>query len=178
MPSGGVTVKFNLPDFRRQLQEVGRRVERRVTVRAVGAAARVFRDDARRTAPVLKEPRPGRVAGALRRAIYAGRSKFQKRGTVRFFVGVRAAKKARKTARDPFYWRFLEGGWIPRGAGRALRGGNRSKALQRKRAISSGARKVAYPFLKPAFDRSQQRAVQAFSQTMEERLEREIKGVR
>lgn len=178
MPSNGVVVTTNLPDFRRQLKEVGQRVERRLTARAVRAAGKVFRTEARELAPVLKTPSRGRVAGALRRAVYMGRSKFTKRGEVRFFVGVRAGKKVRGTARDPFYWRFLEGGWIPRGPGKALKGGNRSKALQRDRALKAGARKVAYPFLQPAFERGKERALRAFVQTMEEGLAQEVRNVR
>lgn len=180
MPSGGATVTVNIPDFRRQLKEVSNRVERSVTTRAVRAAGIVFRTEARQIAPVLSPTSRNRqrVAGALVRAIFVGRSRFQKRGEVRFFVGVRASRKNRGTINDPFYWRFLEAGWMPRGRGKALRGGNRSKALQRQRAAAGGARRVAYPFLQPAFDRSKGRALQAFIGKMEEGFAKEVNRVR
>ena len=102
--SDGVVIKFNLPDFRRELAALGERMEKRAVRNATRAAARVFRDAARARAPVLAEPEPRRVAGALRRAIYAGPSKInRRRGVVAFFVGVKASRAARKTARDPFY---------------------------------------------------------------------------
>jgi HK97 gp10 family phage protein len=166
--SDGVVIKFNLPDFRRELAALGERMEKRAVRNATRAAARVFRDAARARAPVLAEPEPRRVAGALRRAIYAGPSKInRRRGVVAFFVGVKASRAARKTARDPFYWRFLEGGWIPRGPGQRLQGGTRRKALERSR---TAGRRISRPFLAPAFRAQQGAAVAAFNA----RLEKEI----
>jgi HK97 gp10 family phage protein len=166
--SDGVTVTINLPDFRRQLRELGERVEKRVVRNATRAAARVFRDAARAAAPVLSEPDPRRVAGALRRAIYAGPSKIRRgRGVVASYVGVKASRTARKTARDPFYWRFLEAGWIPRGPGQRIQGGTRRKALERSRLAG---RRVAVPFLAPAFRRVQGAALAAFNARVESEL--------
>jgi HK97 gp10 family phage protein len=166
--SDGFRVTMNLPDFRRQLRELGERVEKRVVRNATRAAARVFRDAARAEAPVLAEPNPRRVAGALRRGIYAGPSKVRRgRGIVAFYVGVRASKTARKTARDPFYWRFLEAGWIPRGPGQRIQGGTRRKALERTR---TAGRRIARPFLATAFRRAQGAAVAAFNARIESEL--------
>lgn len=52
---------------------------------------------------------------------------------------------------DPFYWRFLEGGWIPRGPGNKFKGGERTRAILRARALAGGASRVNHPFLQPAF---------------------------
>jgi len=166
--SDGVKITFNLPDFRRELAALGERMEKRVVRNATRAAARVLRDAARARAPVSSGEDSRRVAGSLRRAIYAGPSKVNRtRGVVAFFVGVKASRAARKTARDPFYWRFLEDGWIPRGPGQRLQGGTRRKALERSR---TAGRRIARPFLAPAFRAQQGAAVAAFNARIETEL--------
>ena len=162
-----VTIRTNLPDFRKQLQKIGQDMQRRAVRNALAAMGRIFKAAAQVEAPVLKAPTRGskatRVKGALKRNIIVKRSKYQARGAERYFVGVRSGKTAvARGGGDPFYWRFLEAGWIPRGPGRALRGGNRSRALQRSRLRSAGTTAVKYPFLQPAFDANQQRAIKAF----------------
>jgi HK97 gp10 family phage protein len=162
-----VDVKVDLPDFRRQMAEVGKRMSTRVTRNAVRAAASVSRRFARDKAPVLK---PGkfnkhRVPGALKRNIDIRRGRSRDRDVIGLNVGVRVGKST-KGRGVPFYWRWLEGGWIPRGRGQALRGGNRSKALQRRRLLTGGAKRRQYPFLAPAFAAGQGEALQAFNDRM------------
>lgn len=168
--SDGIIVRVNLPAFRREIKTLGAKVERRVVAAGVRAAGIVFRDAARAAAPRLKKPDLRRVPGALARGVRLARSRKGERGTVAMFVGVKASKGARKTARDPFYWRFLEGGWIPRGRGQALRGGTNAKALQRRRLLAGGASRLSLPFLLPAFQRSQGAALTAFNRKVDERL--------
>jgi HK97 gp10 family phage protein len=166
--SDGVKIKIDIPDFTRQLRELSAKVEKRAVRNATRAAARVFRDAARAAAPVLREPDGRRVAGALRAGIIAAPSKVNRgRGVVAFYVGVKASKVRRGTARDPFYWRFLEGGWIPRGPGQRLGGGTNRKTLERRR---SARRRIAVPFLAPAFRRAQGAAVAAFNARIETEL--------
>lgn len=166
--SDGIRVTMDLPDFRRQLRELSAKVEKRAVRNATRAAARVFRDAARAAAPVLREPDGRRVAGALKAGIIAAPSKVRRgRGVVAFYVGVKAAKKSRKTARDPFYWRFLEAGWIPRGPGNRIKGGTNRKALERRR---TAGRRVAVPFLAPAFRQVQGAAVAAFNARLDAEL--------
>ena len=74
---------------------------------------------------------------------------------------------------DPFYWRFLEKGWIPRGRGRKFRGGTRSRALQRERALAGGARRVSHPFFMPAFRIADTVALDAFNKVIEDGIARE-----
>lgn len=161
-----VRVITNLPDFRRQLAEVNRRMGTRVVRAAARAAGNVFAKSARQKAPKLAQATKQRVPGALRRAIYVGRGRTS-RDKVRFFVSVRSGKGYAKKGRgDPFYWRFLEGGWLPRGPGGKLKGGARSRRLQRNRARAAGAQEVRYPFLKPAFDEAGGRALLQFNERM------------
>lgn len=165
MPDG-VKVTIDLPDFRRQLREVEKRFRRRAVSQGVRDAAKVFRDAARQSAPVLRRRDPRRLPGVLRNAITIARSKRAPRGAVAYSVIVRAGKGRRGTARDPFYWRFLEAGWIPRGPGRRVR----SSARQRNAERDGGRGRVSYPFLAPAFRSRQGAAVSAFNRGVERRL--------
>lgn len=172
----GVNVKVDLPDFRRQLREIEGRLQRRVVGDGVRAAARVFRDAARRNAPVLRAPDRRRTAGALRQAIVITRGKFQ-RGAVAYAVTVRASRQRRGTRDDPFYWRFLEGGWIPRGPGRRIAGGERRRALERERIVSGGGRRMQLSFLDPAFKSQGGAALAAFNRRIDARIG-ELRDVR
>lgn len=161
-----VTVKVNLPDFRRQLAEVERRMRTRIVRSALRAAGNTFAKSARQKAPMLEKFTRQRMPGALRRAIYVGRGR-SGRDRVRFFVYVRSGKGYAKKGRgDPFYWKFLEGGWIPRGPGRKLSGGQRLRSLKRSRAIQAGAQVKRFPFFKPAFDEAGGRALTNFNERM------------
>lgn len=163
-----VRVVTNLPDFQRDLAALGQRVQRRVATRAARAAGRVFREAAKALAP--------RRTGALARGLYVGRSRRSTRSTLVFTVGVRSGKRAGKRG-DPFYWRFLEGGWIPSG-GKRRRGGLRSRALQRERALAAGARRVSHPFLDPAFRQRGAQALAEFNRVMTQGIAEEAARVR
>lgn len=163
-----MTVTVNLPDFRRQLTEVEKRTRLRVTRNAVRAAASVFRRFARDRAPVLKATgkfNKHRVPGALKRNIDIRRGRSRDRSVIGLNVGVRVGKTT-KGRGVPFYWRFLEGGWIPRGPGGKLKGGERSRSLQRRRLIAGGAKRRQFPFLAPAFAAGQGEALKAFNDRM------------
>lgn len=176
MPEG-VTVRMNIGDFRRELKALGTRMERRIAARATYAAGAVFRDAAKATAPVLARPVRGRIRGALARSIYVGRERRSPRGTVGYFVGVRAKRATRRSGLlDAFYWRFLEGGWIPRGPGQRFAGGERRRALGRSRALAGGATKLQFPFLAPAFRQRRSQALAAFDAKMEEGLRDEARA--
>lgn len=176
----GLAVRTNLPDFRRQLAELGQRMERRIVARATRAAGTIFRDQARRLAPVLKTPDPRRIRGLLARRIFVGRSRFGQKGQVFYYVGVRTAVrrsnvqklKVKRSGRaaDPFYWRFLEGGWIGRGRGSGFTGGRRLRAVKRARAAAAGSARFQVPFLAPAFERGKARALAAFTEELEKEL--------
>jgi len=181
--SNGVVVRTNLAQFKQQIDALGRRFGGRVVPRANRAAGVVFRDLARLLAPVLRTPDPRRVAGSLRRNIYTGRSRDAAPGAVSAFVGVKTSRrrsnvqqlKLRRSGKvlDPFWWRFLEGGWTPRGRGKKLRGGTRSRALQRSRNAAAGAQQISRPFLAPAFERGKVRALAAFVAAMERGIKEE-----
>jgi len=124
-------------DLAAKLRAVGPALRVKAVRNALSAGARLVRDEARASAPVLSKPVPYRTAGLVKKSIVVRSSKTAKRaGDVGVFVNVRPAKGARfrtKTQRflgaklrtriqtraslrgarspvDPFYWRFLEFG--------------------------------------------------------------------
>jgi HK97 gp10 family phage protein len=159
------SITTNLPDFKRQLRDVSIEMQRKAVRNATAAAASVFRAAARKNAAAPKAATPARPrTGTLARAVYmAYNRRKSSRGTVTFTIGVRAGKGAAKRGTDAYYWRWLEGGWRPRGRKGALKGGNRSRALQRSR---SGIAEISYPFIAPAFKQSGASALNAFNKRM------------
>lgn len=163
-----VIAKVDIPDFTRQMREVGKQTRTKVVRAALRDAVNVFARRSRLEAPMLGKATKRRMPGALKAAIYASRGR-SGRDRERFYVAVRTGKrnKLRGMTGDPFYWRFLEDGWIPRGPGRKLRGGVRSRALQRRRLLEGGAVKITkYRFFKPAFEAVGGSALNAFNARM------------
>jgi HK97 gp10 family phage protein len=124
-------------DLAAKLREIPKALRKRVLRNALAAGARLVRDAARASAPVLQQSVPYRTPGLVRKSIVVRTSKAARRaGDVGVFVNVRPARGAksrrlqvftnrkrlvsraplvaahagarRKT--DPFYWRFLEFG--------------------------------------------------------------------
>lgn len=167
MPDG-FRVQVDLPDFRRQLAEIEKRVRTRVVRGATRDAARVAQRAVKSAAPVLRKADPRRVPGRLRESIVISNRRAP-RGVIAFAIVPRARKatKRRAAADLPFYWVFLEGGWVPRGPGQRITGGRWKKA--RVRAELSHAR-VRVPFIEPAFKSSQGSVIAAFNSGVERRL--------
>lgn len=170
-----LNVTHNLPDFKRQMARFGQDFERRTVRSATLAAANVFKKLVIAAAPVLRRPSKKRIAGALKKSIYVYRSKRSTKGAERYVVSFRKGRKAAKTGRDAFYGRFLEAGWIPRGPGKGLRGGKRSKALQRSR--SAGGKITQYKFIGPGFARGRAAALAAFNKRISTRIAKESRKV-
>lgn len=152
-----IEVRNNLPEFKRALETIKYDFQEKSVKAASRAAAGVIRDSARGIAPMLQSARKGRTAGVLKANIYSGVRRSQTPGMVRAVVSVKSGRKAKG---DAFYWRFLEGGWIPRGPGNRLKGGRRTKALMRLRGAAQKITK--YKFLQPAFNATQSAALAAF----------------
>jgi HK97 gp10 family phage protein len=186
MPDG-VEVKINVAEFTKQMRELGSKIQKRIARRAVNAGAKVLVEIARQRAPVLKAATKNRVPGALKKNIITLRSRFQPPNAVLYNVGVRTLKTLRtksnvkrlgfKRAGDPFYWYILEHGWVPRGPGNKLRGGERSRQLQRRRLIAGGAKVKQFPYFAPAFSSGKERALQAILVEFEKSLKVEAARV-
>lgn len=119
------TVKVQgLDHLKRQLSELTGQLRRKVLRNALSAGARIVRDDAKKSAPVLSadlRQAPFRKPGTVRDAIRVRTSKRdRKAGDVGVFVNVKPAKSGQRGAKsknDPFYWRWLEFGWTPASKG-------------------------------------------------------------
>ena len=119
-----------LQDAMAALRGLPDKLRKRALRNAIGAAARVVRDAARKAAPVISATSPMVIKGwrkpkTLRNAIMVRTSKVSTRqGNVGVFVNVRPAKGAKyrggklvsaskrgtKSPDDPYYWRWLEFG--------------------------------------------------------------------
>lgn len=181
--SDSVTAKMvGLPEFSARLRALGQDMERKIVRAGALAAGVVFRNQARELAPTLKlnTRRKDRVPGALKKSIYATRSKSKSRpGLETIVVAGRTGKKgAKKQSASAFYWRFVEDGHLARGPGGKLKGGNRSRELQRSRLKASGAKFVPpVAYLRRAFQTKQDQAISAFNKRIEARIAKAQKAL-
>lgn len=154
------TVTSNLPDFNAQLRRMTRLVGTRAVRRAASSAGAVFRRFARNEAPVQ--------TGVLRRAIYLSRLK-TRRDEVGYSVKIRSGKSVGKSKKvDGYYGRFVIYGHLVRRPGGRLRGGERSRALQRSRLRAAGAKVVPpNPFMERAFRAGGSSALAEFNRRMD-----------
>ena len=113
----GADVKIEgFDELARKLRELVPAMRKRVIRNALSAGARLVRDEAKRSAPLLSGSikAPYRQRGTVRAAIRVRTSKAARRaGDVGVFVNVKPAKNGARGAKsrtDPFYWRFLEFG--------------------------------------------------------------------
>lgn len=166
----GVSVRINLPDFKKQMTDFTIDMERRVVRAATNAAAQEFKKSVIAKAPILKGFSKRRVPGLLKKSIYVARSRSgSKKGQETYSVSFRKGRaRGKKGGIDAFYGTFLEAGWIPRGPGRRIRGGFRRKALERKRLAHQKI--TGYAFLAPAFKEAGGRALNAFNARIEKRI--------
>lgn len=144
----GVFAKIEgLPDLREALSGLVPKLRVRALRNALTAGARIVQRAARAATPVLKlSTRSGQAAyrkgyrrpGTVKKAISVRLSKQARReGNVGVFVNVRPAKggsRGAKNYRDPFYWRWINFGWNPRGPG----GGASAARAHRKLAQRGG----------------------------------------
>lgn len=99
-----VTMQIDgLKELADKLSAIGPDLARNALRGAVGAAARLVRDEAKATNP----DDTGRTDRALF-AKYVKKESGDSQAT--FVVGVRSGKRERKRNRDAFYWRFVEFG--------------------------------------------------------------------
>lgn len=174
MAESGVTVRTNLPDFLRQLADFKGKLQTTIVRKAMSAAAEVFKNAVIAAAPRLKKYRKGATPGLLARSIYVFKLRANNPGRMNYVVSFK--KKDAKS--DPYYGRWLETGWMPRGPGKSLKGGVRTRRLQRERSRAAGHRFVRYPFLQPAFDRAHAAALMAFQSTMQLEIDKANKRKR
>ncbi|MGL5785157.1 MAG: HK97-gp10 family putative phage morphogenesis protein [Alphaproteobacteria bacterium] len=129
-----ITAKIKgLAELRSQLTSLGPKLRRRAVRNALAAGAREVRDEIKRNTPMLdlsnassrKALRRGvRKPGTLKAAVKVRTSKYARRaGDVGVFVNVKPLRGGgARNPNDPFYWRFVQFGWTPRGSGHKVPG--------------------------------------------------------
>lgn len=161
-----------IDECKARLKALPDKLRRRLLRNALAAGARIVRDEARRSTPVLRKATPYRTPGTVRNAIRVRTSKTAKAsGNVGVFVNVVplkgkavAAFKARtgrgggKNPNDPFYWRWLNFGRQGRAASAArartpyMREG-KHRVLRAKRARTAVGPMAAARFLEKGAQR-------------------------
>jgi hypothetical protein len=160
----------------------------RTARKMVVAAGRILKNEAKRIATSfgLKQ------TGALLKNIAIKREKTEA-GVAQYHLGVRHGRNLTKKAKsnsalkvkgsrivsaavdDPYYWRFHELGWTPRGAQGALRGSDRNKARQRSELKAKGKFRSGTPFIGPALENKGREAIDAMGIALAEELSKESK---
>ena len=173
----GIKVNIvGLPEFSTRLRALSLDMQKKVVRSGDLAAAVVFRNAAKANAPISRISKRGSSRpGTLKKWIFAGRSKTRsKPGLETYTVGARSGgKTTRKNVITAFYWRWVEQGHLVRGAGQKLKGGDKSRALQRERLRTSGAKFVPpNAFLRRAFQSKQSEAIAAFNKRIEARIQK------
>ena len=168
-------VRTNLPDFRRQMDELGPKVGRRVLRFAVAGAARVFRDVARARAPMRQASARGgkvfasrygnRMPGLLRRSIIVVRNRRESGRTTETYTStVRTGDPPTKggASRDAYYWRWVEAGHVKRQPGGRLTGGARTRSAARAALRRGGEFVEGRWYMRSAFAQAGNRALAEF----------------
>lgn len=164
------------------LKELPDRIARNALRGAVGAGARVIRDEAKLRAPLYTgpvsegHPPPGTLKRSIVQKQIAELSSLTKQV---YYVTVRKGKKYQKQGKkgnlsqDAYYASWVEfGHWINT-TGKAL--GGTGKMSQRAAAVAAGHNKFmpAHPFLRPAYEAKKMEAVEAIKTYLDERIQRE-----
>lgn len=118
-----------IPDLKAALSQIAPKLRVRALRNALAAGARLVQRAARARTPVMNPLARGnryayrkgyRKPGTVRKAISVRTSKVARRqGNVGVFVNVRPArgsKRGAKSPHDPFYWKFLDSGFLEAGA--------------------------------------------------------------
>jgi len=177
-----IDVRINVRDFNADLRDLGNRITKRVARNAVAAGARVIVPIARKLAPSLKSTKEKRrVAGTLKAGIYQKKA-VPIPGGVSSTISVRSPRVKSFTKRagiqTPFYWRFIEGGWVQRGAFKHKSGGaGRLKGGERRRNATRtalGGRQIpGRGFLSGALKEGGPAALRKFEEIMAKGIARE-----
>jgi HK97 gp10 family phage protein len=131
-----------LKELEKKLLAMGPKLARNGLRAAVGAGARVIRDEAKARVPV--------DSGVMRRSIYIKQIREMSGNSQQtFFVGVRSGKKYRRKNQDAYYWRWVEFGYNAKN-GRFI---------------------PAQPFMRQAFEGRKVAASDAIKQKLVERVE-------
>ena len=172
MPVIGVQ---GIDDFKRAMYEFNDDLKKRVIKSALRAASKPIIRQAQSIAKVLQRPTKRRLPGVMRdrvRAVASKKHSIAKDGSIGMYIKPVTAKNAKKTPLDPFYYRFVAGGYHAVGS-RRVAGGKLTRALNlRKQAEAGKIRFIAGDnFLGKAFQAQGGAALREFENTMKRRID-------
>lgn len=166
----GITIRTNLPDVSRKLRELGATLSKRLVRASTAAAAQTIAKRVR----IAITATTVRRSGVLARSVFVARRRRQAQGSETYRIGIRAGRTARRsksrsgaiTTLDAYYWYWVDQGHIPRQS-KAITGGRRARALQRRRIREAGHWVEGRHFMKRGFQAGQGPAVDAFYRRFE-----------
>lgn len=165
-----------IDDFNRALAELTRDLRKKVVRSALRAGMKPIIAHAKAHAPELKTPHPYRIKGLLRSRIVIATSRIaRQRGEVGVFMKampVKGVTKGAKSPLDPFYYRFVVGGFHAVGRKRVA-GGRRKRKLNLAARVRQGSARFieGNDFIGDAFRAKGDEALAIFTRTLKARID-------
>lgn len=165
-----------IDDFNRALSELTQDLRKKVVRSALRAGMKPIIAHARAHAPELKTPHPYRIRGLLKSRIVAATSRIaRQRGEIGLYMKpmpVKGVSKGAKSPLDPFYYRFVAGGFHAVGRQRVA-GGRRTRKLNLAARVRHGSARFVEgkDFIGAAFRAKGDEALAIFTRTLKARID-------
>lgn len=165
-----------IDDFNKALAELKADLRKRVVRSALRAGLKPMLEQARRNAPELKKPHPYRIRGLVKSRIVITASRIAtRRGEIGVYLKPRAAPgvtKGAKSPLDPFYYRFVAGGFHAVG-GRRIKGGRVTRKANLAARVKAGKARFVpgVDFIGNAFRATASQALEIFQQKLKARID-------
>lgn len=165
-----------IDDFNRALAELTQDLRKKVVRSALRAGMKPIIAHAKAHAPELKTPHPYRIKGLLRSRITVATSRIARsRGEIGVFMKPMPAKgvtRGAKSPLDPFYYRFVAGGFHAVGR-RRVAGGRLTRKLNLAARVRQGTARFVEgnDFIGAAFRAKGDEALAVFTRTLKARID-------
>lgn len=166
-----------IEDFNKALAELKRDVQKRVVKSALRAAAKPIMAASKAGSKVLKKPTTYRLPGLMRDAIIAPNSRIASRkGMIGIFIKPRSKKgvtRGVKSPLDPFYYRFVAGGFHAVGSTR-VKGGRLTRKTNLAAKVESGSARFipGDDYIGKAFRSHSTEGLHQFELTIKKRIDK------
>ena len=164
-----------IDDFTRAIAELTRDMRRRVIRAALRAAAKPIAQAMKANSKVLKTPHKHRTAGLMRDSVKVTASRLHngRNGVIGVFVRPRAkGARGAKSATDPFYYRFVAGGFHAVGRKRVA-GGRLTRSANLAARVRAGTARFVPgdDYIGRAFAAQSGNALRIFQQKLRARID-------
>lgn len=166
-----------IEDFNNAIKELTQDLRKKVIRAALRAGMKPIIAYARANSKELKKPHPYRIRGLMKSRIVATNSRIAtKRGEIGIYmkpVAVKGVTKGAKSPLDPFYYRFIAGGFHAVGSKRVAGGRLTRKANLASRVRAGKARFIpGDDYIKKAFQAKGDEALTIFQKKLKERIDK------